>query len=70
MKVSLTSRHMRAYLITTAILFALLCAAHLWRVVAETATLGRDPWFIVVTILSAALSVWGFRLLRLTRSTP
>jgi hypothetical protein len=60
---------MRTYLLTTGVLFALLAVMHLWRVVAESASLGKDPWFLVITALAAALSVWAFRLLRLTRTT-
>jgi hypothetical protein len=55
---------MRAYLLTTSILFALVCLAHAWRVVAESSTLARDPWFLIITLVAAALSVWAFRLLK------
>ena len=59
---------MRTYLITTGVLFALLALVHLWRVVAESASLAHDPWFLVITALAAALSAWAFRLL--LRKTP
>jgi hypothetical protein len=59
---------MRTYLLTTGVLFALLAVLHLWRVVAESASLGKDPWFLIITALAAAMSVWAFRLLRLTRA--
>jgi hypothetical protein len=55
---------MRAYLLTTGIVFGLLFLAHLWRLVAESASLARDPGFVGITVLAAALSIWAFRLLR------
>jgi hypothetical protein len=54
---------MRAYLMTTGILFAVLVLAHAWRAAAES-NLVRDPWFVLFTVLAASLSVWAFRLLR------
>lgn len=60
---------MRAYLITTGSVFTLITLAHVWRVVAESASLARDPFFIALTVVAAGLSVWAWRLLRgLTRS--
>ena len=55
---------MRAYLLFTAIAFALLTLAHVWRIIAESTALARDPWFVLVTVMSAALSAWAFRLWR------
>ncbi|HEX5074785.1 MAG TPA: hypothetical protein VFW03_16320 [Gemmatimonadaceae bacterium] len=57
---------MRAYLITTGTVFTLIAAAHVWRVISESASLARDPWFILLTVLAAALSIWAWRLLRET----
>jgi hypothetical protein len=54
---------MKAYLITTGILFALLTLAHIWRLF-EEGQLGKDPWYVVVTLVAAAMSVWAFSLLR------
>jgi len=59
---------MKAYLLTTAILFGLITLVHIWRAIAESATLARDPWFVLITALAAALCLWAFRLLR--RSAP
>ena len=60
---------MKAYLITTGIVFALITLAHIWRVVAEGRHLATDPVFILLTIAAAALSFWAWRLLgRLPRS--
>ena len=55
---------MRAYVVTSGIIFGLLVLAHLLRVAAEGAHLARDPWFVVVTLAAAALCVWAFRVLR------
>jgi len=60
---------MKAYLITTGTVFTLVTAAHVWRAIAESTALARDPWFILLTVFAAALSVWAWRLLRVaTRS--
>jgi hypothetical protein len=53
----------RAYLITTGVLFALVAVAHVWRVIAESSALATDPWFVLLTILAVAMSAWAFRLL-------
>jgi dolichyl-phosphate-mannose--protein O-mannosyl transferase len=55
---------MKAYLLTTGTVFGLLALAHVWRVIGESRSLGTDPWFVVITVISAAMSVWAFRLLR------
>ena len=55
---------MRAYIITTGIVFALLVVMHVWRVIAESHALVSDPHFLILTVLSAALSIWAFTLLR------
>ncbi|HJQ12479.1 MAG TPA: hypothetical protein VJ840_15715 [Gemmatimonadaceae bacterium] len=62
---------MKAYLITTGVVFGLLTLAHVWRMFSETGFHGdRDPWFILITLISAAFSFWAFQLLRKTsRST-
>jgi hypothetical protein len=57
---------MKAYLITTGAVFGLLTLAHIWRVVAEEPHLAREPWFILITVVAAALSYWAWRLLRLS----
>jgi hypothetical protein len=55
---------MKAYLITTGTVFGLLAFAHVWRVIGESRSLGVDPWFVLITVISAAMSVWAFRLLK------
>jgi hypothetical protein len=54
---------MKAYLITTGVVFALLVVAHVWRVVTESRHLATEPDFIVITLAAAAMSVWAWRLL-------
>ena len=56
---------MKAYLFTTATMFALITIAHVWRVFEESLQLARDPFFISMTVLSAALCLWACRLLLL-----
>jgi hypothetical protein len=53
---------MKAYLITTGIIFALILAAHVWRAIDEGPGIAKDPFFIVLTLLAAGLSVWAWRL--------
>lgn len=55
---------MKAYLITTGTVFGLITLAHLARIVAEGSRLMTEPLFLVLTVLSAALCFWAFRLLR------
>jgi hypothetical protein len=55
---------MKAYLVTTATLFALIAVLHLWRVFEERSSLARDPWFLIITVVAAALSGWAISLLR------
>jgi len=60
---------MKAYLLTTSTLFSLLALVHLWRVIEERSSLGRDPWFLIITVIAAALAAWGISLLRRSPST-
>ena len=55
---------MKAYLITTGSVFGLLTLAHVWRIIEEGPQLVRNPWWMLITIAAAALSVWAWRLLR------
>jgi hypothetical protein len=60
---------MKAYVMTTGVVFGLLTAAHIWRAVVEGRHVATDPFFILITAAAAALSLWAWRLLRLsTRS--
>lgn len=54
---------MKAYVITTGAIFGLITLAHIWRIFAEHEHLATDPWYILLTVLTAALFLWGCRLL-------
>jgi len=60
---------MRAFLTVTAIVFGLVTVAHIWRMVSESPNLAREPWFLALTILAAALCIWAVRLLVRQRRT-
>jgi hypothetical protein len=53
---------MRAYVLTTGILFALLVAAHVWRFFEERTSLGSEPHFLIASVIAAGLSGWAFSL--------
>jgi tellurite resistance protein TehA-like permease len=53
---------MKAYVITTGVIFGLITLAHIWRVMEEGARLTREPWYVLLTIAAAALSLWAGRL--------
>jgi hypothetical protein len=53
---------MKAYLITTGIIFGLITAAHISRAVVEGSGIAKDPFFILLTVLAAGLCVWAWRL--------
>ena len=54
---------MKAYLVTTAVLFGLLIVAHVWRVFEEGAHLLRDPVWMGINVIAAALGLWAVVLL-------
>lgn len=58
---------MKAYVMTTGAVFGLITLAHVLRVVAEGPRLATDPFFVLLTILSTALCLWAWRVLRLAR---
>jgi len=55
---------MKAYLVTTGTIFALIALAHVLRVFAEGPRLAKDPFFILLTLLAVGLSIWAWCLLR------
>jgi hypothetical protein len=57
---------MKAYVMTTGAVFGLLTVAHLWRIVEEGPHLARDPWYVLITLAAGALSLWAWRVLRLS----
>jgi hypothetical protein len=56
----------KAYIMTTGAVFGLITVAHLLRVVAEGPRLMTDPFYVLLTLAAATLSVWAWRLLRAT----
>ena len=58
---------MRAYVVTTGILFGLLTLAHLLRMLYESRALATDPGYLLITAAAAALCVWACVVLRRTR---
>lgn len=53
---------MKAYLITTGIIFGAITFAHGARIFAEWPVPAKDPMFILLTLLSIGLCVWALRL--------
>ena len=58
---------MKTYVITTGVIFGLLALIHIWRIIEEGSRLATDPWFILVTAIAAALSLWAWRVVRLAQ---
>jgi len=54
---------MRTYVVATGTIFGLFTLAHIWRWVEER-HLVTDPWHVSVTIASAALCIWAWRVAR------
>jgi uncharacterized membrane protein len=52
---------MKAYVVTTGVIFALLVAAHIWRLFVES-HLATDPYFIMTTVIASLLTIWAGRL--------
>ena len=59
----LTEGWMKSYVIATGVLFGILTLVHAWRMAVEP-HLASDPWFILVTVISAALCLLAWRLAR------
>ena len=58
---------MKAYVMTTGVVFGLLTLVHVWRFIEEGASVFKDPWFVAITAVAAVLSLWALRLLRTPR---
>ena len=54
---------MKAYVITTGTMFALITVAHVWRMAVEPGV-ATEPAHLALTVLAAGLGVWAWRLLR------
>lgn len=55
---------MKAYLVTTGLLFGSIAVLHTWRVIVEP-HLASHAWYLLLTLLAAALAVWAWRLFRI-----
>jgi hypothetical protein len=45
-------------------IFGSITVAHVWRVISESRSLMKDPFFVILTLLSAGFCVWAARLVR------
>lgn len=58
-------RHsMKAYVITTGLVFALITVAHIARIITEGGSPLRQPIFLISSILSAGVAVWAWGVFR------
>ena len=55
---------MKAYVMTTGVVFGLITLAHLLRIMAEGPHLLTEPLWVLLTAATAGLSIWAWRLLR------
>jgi hypothetical protein len=55
---------MRAYILTSGSIFALILVAHVLRIFQEPHVL-REPFWILLTLAAAGLAFWAFRVARL-----
>ena len=58
---------MKAYVITTGVVFGLLTVAHLMRIVWEDPRLATDLSYLAITAAAGALSLWAVYVLRHAR---
>ncbi len=61
---------MKAYTITTGIIFGLITLAHVFRIILENHALAKDPSYVLLTVLTTALSIWAWRLVRTRATAP
>ena len=54
---------MKSYVIVAGVIFGALALVHVWRMFEEP-HLARDPWFILITLVAAALSLAAWRVVR------
>ena len=55
---------MKAYVLTTGIIFGLITLAHVWRIIVEEMNLAKEPSFVLMTVVTAALSAWAWKAYR------
>lgn len=61
---------MKAYLITTGVIFFLLTLSHVARIYVEGAFHLREPIFLGTTIASVGMTVWAIALLKKLPNGP
>jgi hypothetical protein len=61
---------MRAYALTTGLVFAFIVAAHIARLFAEGPHLLKQPIFVITSILSMGLTAWAWRIWRRLAPSP
>ncbi|MEP7272270.1 MAG: hypothetical protein ABI882_12270 [Acidobacteriota bacterium] len=49
----------KGYIITTGAVFGLITVVHIARIIAEGTRLLREPFWVLLTVISAALCVWA-----------
>jgi hypothetical protein len=54
---------MKAYILTTGVIFGLITVAHVWRMIVEPG-IAASPLYIVLTLAAATLCFWSWRVLR------
>ena len=59
---------MKTYVAVTGIVFGLITLAHVWRAIQEGPRV-LNVWWILLTVATAALGVWAFRLVRASKSS-
>jgi hypothetical protein len=59
----------KVYLAVIGSVFGLLVIIHVWRIVVEQSVL-HNPWFLLITVVAAALSIWSWRLFLVARRAP
>lgn len=55
---------MKAYVITSGVIFALVTVVHILRIAVESRRLATEQVYIFLTLASAALAVWSWSVLR------
>jgi hypothetical protein len=58
---------MRAYVVTTGVIFLAITVAHVSRMLVESTALATDPAYLALTFLAAALAGWAGYLVRPSR---
>jgi hypothetical protein len=54
----------KAYVVTSGMLFGIVTVAHVWRMIEEGRSVASSPWYLAITILTAALAAWAWRVAR------